>query len=122
MVRCARPMSERAATVAWIAPAVGVAVVGVSDRWPLPVQVLVACVAGGVAIGVVATIVAWATGGRRRALAGAIINGVVVAGVVIAFFAGGRDQRARAAKSSELRKEGAAAAAEYPGWYGTGSD
>jgi hypothetical protein len=70
----------------------------------------------------VATIVAWATGGRRRALAGAIVNGVVVAGVVIAFFAGGRDLRARAAQSSELRKEGAAAAAEYPGWYGTGSD
>jgi hypothetical protein len=115
-------MSERAAAVAWIAPAAGVAAVGVSDRLALPENVLVASVAIGVAVGVLATIVAWATGARRGAAVGAIVNGVVIAGVAIALFAGARDQSRRAADSAELRKEGATAAAEYPGWYGTGGD
>jgi hypothetical protein len=112
-------MSER---LAWIAPAVGVAAVGVSDRLALPPRLLVAFVVIGVGVGVVATIVAWATGGRRRAAAGAIVNGVVVAGAVIAMFAGVRDKARRAADTAELRKEGATAAAEYPGWYGAGGD
>ena len=115
-------LSERAAAVAWIAPAAGVAAVGVSDRLALPERWLVASVAVGVAIGVVATIVAWATGARRGAAVGAIVNGVVLAGVGIALFAGVRDKARRAADTVELRKEGATAAAEYPGWYGAGSD
>lgn len=83
---------------------------------------MVPCVAVGVAVGVIATIVAWATGARRGALVGAIVNGVVVAGALIAVFAGVRDKARRAADTAELRKEGATAAAEYPGWYGMGSD
>lgn len=121
--RVDRPMSERAAaSVAWIAPAAGVAAVGVSDRLALPANWLVASVSAGVAIGVVATIVAWATGARRGAAVGAIVNGVVIAGVAIAVFAGVRDKARRAADTAELKKEGATAAAEFPGWYGTGSD
>jgi len=114
--------SERIAAVGWIAPAVAVAVVGVSDRWTVPANVLVAIVAAGVGVGLVATVVAWAGGARREALMGAIVNGVVVAGVVIAMASGVRDKARRAADSAELRKEGATAAAEYPGWYGAGSD
>jgi hypothetical protein len=105
-----------------MAPAVAVAVVGVSDRWAPAANVLAAIVAGGVAVGVLATIVAWARGARRGAATGAIVNGVVIAGVVIAMWSGARDRARRAADSAELRKEGATAAAEYPGWYGAGGD
>jgi len=112
-------MSER---LAWIAPAVGVAVVGVSERCELAPKLLLTIVAVGVGVGVLATIVAWIRGARRRALTGAIVNGVVLAGAGIALASGVHDQARRAADSAELRKEGATAAAEYPGWYGAGGD
>jgi len=110
--------SRVAAAAAWIVPTAGVAIVGVLDGLELPATPMIAVVAASVGVGVVAAIVAAATGARRQALAGFIVCFVILSVAASAYFAGIGNDRDRAEARARLQKEGAAAGTEYPGWYG----